>query len=89
MPNKRRVGHRFDDGVSSANKTYLDLPSFAEPPEYSIVVSADDDEYAGRTKVLQKVRRSSLALMLMLNANAPPPPSSLPFSIFTRDNICQ
>lgn len=39
---------------TQANKTYLDLPSFAEPPEYSIVVSADDDEYAGRTKVLQK-----------------------------------
>lgn len=58
---KRRVGHWFDDGESSANKTYLDLPSFAEPPEYSIVVSADDDEYAGRTKVLQKVCRSSLS----------------------------
>ncbi|KAK7745373.1 hypothetical protein SLS53_002869 [Cytospora paraplurivora] len=28
--------------------------STQEPPEYSIVVSADDDEYAGRTKVLQK-----------------------------------
>ncbi|KUI67016.1 Ras-related protein Rap-2c [Cytospora mali] len=39
---------------TQASKTYLDLPSFAEPPEYSIVISADDDEYAGRTKILQR-----------------------------------
>lgn len=38
-----------------ASKTYLDLPSFYEPPEYSVVICADDDEYAGRAKLLQKV----------------------------------
>lgn len=40
----------------AGSKTYLDLPSLIEPPEYSIVICADDDEYAGRGKVLQNVR---------------------------------
>lgn len=44
-----------DNGRRAASKTYLDLPTFAEPGEYSIVICADDDEYAGRSKVLQKV----------------------------------
>ncbi|POS71153.1 hypothetical protein DHEL01_v210452 [Diaporthe helianthi] len=40
--------------LSQASKTYLDLPTFVEPGEYSIVICADDDEYAGRSKILQK-----------------------------------
>ncbi|KAJ4397005.1 hypothetical protein N0V93_001229 [Gnomoniopsis smithogilvyi] len=40
--------------LTQASKTYLDLPSFYEPPEYSVVICADDDEYAGRAKLLQK-----------------------------------
>lgn len=46
-----------------ASKTYLDLPSFYEPPEYSVVICADDDEYAGRAKVLQKVCLTSPLLV--------------------------
>lgn len=44
-----------DSWLAPGSKTYLDLPSLIEPPEYSIVICADDDEYAGRNKVLQKV----------------------------------
>ncbi|CAN8098831.1 unnamed protein product [Discula destructiva] len=40
--------------LPEASKTYLDLTSFYEPPEYSVVICADDDEYAGRSKVLEK-----------------------------------
>lgn len=37
------------------SKTYLDLPSLAYDYEYSIVICADDDEYAGRGRILQRV----------------------------------
>lgn len=44
------------------SKTYLDLPSLGYDYEYSIVICADDDEYAGRNKIIQKVRVTSDAL---------------------------
>lgn len=46
------------------SKTYLDLPSLAYDYEYSIVICADDDEYAGRNKIIQKVCHLSLVSTL-------------------------